>query len=480
MKKLLILLLAMTMLLAIFAGCAKDDEGDEDGRVPIDTVPYEGSYELPLTDFEGKEFEILAGGGKVWQFEEYHSNTTAINEALTERNMLIEEKFNLVYKMVYENHNSEALSNAVTQEALTGEGIYDLVFSNRGWLPTTYGYYYNQRELAQIAFDQDFMAPAYNDALAIGGVQYNSTGYAALSYADGAVAVTFNKTLYNQLFDVAAQGTIYDLIDSNQWTFENMKALAKVAEYDYGEDGMYYGSQDRFGIALSKVGGMAFLTGMGAQFMPLDDEGTPTYRYLDQNNVDIFDQVYNMMGQDYVYYDDNYQSLADHFCNNETLFIVHALSTPKMIRIADPDIHWGFAPLPKRTSDQTEYYTFHEGADEFYIMSTVEDIDKNATIYNALCYYSYLYVRPAQVENSLKLQTAQDPDASRMLGIVLDSVHLEFSFIYNTELGGYTSYVFTLCREQRYEYSSFYQGQQQAIEARLADLLSSYSNPTGE
>lgn len=480
MKKILILLLALSMLMAIFAGCAKEDDEDDGGNVPVDTVPYEAPYELPLTDFEGEEFEILAGGGKIWQFERYTSNTEAVNEALTERNMLIEEKFNCTIEMVYVAHNATTLSTLVTQEALSGLGEYDLVFSNRGWLPTTYGYYYNQRELSQIAFDQTFMAPGYNNTLAIGGVQYNSTGYAAGSYIDGAVTVTFNRTLYNQLFDVAAQGTIYDLVDNGQWTFETMKSLAKVASFDYGEDGMVYGSEDRFGITLSRSGGMAFLTGMGAKFMPLDEDGKPTYNYLDDNNIAIFDLVYNLMGEKYVYWDDNYQTLADHFCNNETLFVVHALSTPKMIRIADPDIEWGFAPMPLRTAEQTEYYTFHEGSDEFYIMSTVEDVDKNATIYNALCYYSYLFVKPAHVDTSLKLQTAQDPDSSRMLDIVLDSVHLEFSFIYNTELGGYTSYVFTLCREQKYQYSSFYQGQQEGIEARLAELISSYSNPTGE
>ena len=480
MKKLLILILSLSMLLAIFAGCAKKEEEGDEGYVPADTVPYEEAYELPLTNFEGEGFEILSPAGKIWQFQTYHSNTDAINNALVERNMLIEEKFNCTIEMVYVAHNAEAMSTAVSQEALSGFGEYDLVFSDRGWLPTTYGYYYNQRELPEIAFDQTFMAPGYNSTLAIGGVQYNSTGYAALSYVEGAVCVTFNRTLYNQLFDVAAQGTIYDLIDNGQWTFENMKALAKIATYDHGEDGMEYGSEDRFGIMLSRSGGMAFLAGMGAKYMPLDDQGTPYYNYLDDNNIAIFDLVYNLMGEKGVFFKDNYQALADSLCNNEALFVVHSLSTAKMIRLNDPDIDWGFAPMPLRTAEQTEYRTFHEGSTEFYIMSTVKDIAKNATIYNALCYYSYLYVKPAQVDTSLKLQTAQDPDSSRILGIVLDSVALEFSYIYNTELGGYTTYVFTLCVEQKYEYSSFYQGQQEGVEARLRELISSYSNPTGE
>ena len=136
MKRILLLLLSFIFILSAFAGCGKKEEPNEESTVETqtDTTVLEIPYELPLTDFEGAEVTILALDGKIWQFEKYASNAEKVNQAIYQRNEILNEKLNCELTMAYA-HGPDEISTKITQEALTHSGAYDLVFSEKGQKP---------------------------------------------------------------------------------------------------------------------------------------------------------------------------------------------------------------------------------------------------------------------------------------------------------------------------------------------------------
>ena len=473
MKRLLLLLLATVFVLSAFAGCNKEPQTENTAtteNTAVETLPDQ-PYELPLTDFEGEQAVILAMQGKIWQFEDYSSNADVVNEAIKKRTALINEKLNCELTMSYVDHSNEAYATAVNQEAMTQSGSYDLIYSARGAKPTTYGYYCNLLDMPEVALDQPFFGQGYNEALTINNTLYGATGYGSLSYIEGTSVIVFNKDLYEDLFE----GSMYAYVDDMSWTLETMLQMSELAQLDRKGDGM--DAEDRYGIAVTITGGSALMFSMGAQFMPFNDEGVPYFDYLNQKNIDIFGKVLNMMKQEYVTYTRDYLMNRDCFVEENCLFAMHYMSVPKVIRLTGTPIKYGMLPYPMLDASQGKYISSNEGAEDFSIMQSAKDTKKAAILLNAYNYYSYLHTRPAQFEGAMKGQLANSPDDARMLDIIMENVYLDFGYLYNSELGGYCSYAFTMCREFKDEYVSFYTGQKDTIEGRLAELLESYANP---
>ena len=321
-----------------------------------------------------------------------------------------------------------------------------------------------------MALDQPFFAQGYNDVLTINNTLYGAVGYGSINYMERTSAITYNKDMYESLFE----GSIYDYVDNMSWTLETMKIMAQAAKHDKTGDGM--DANDIYGAAVSLSGGSALLFSTGAKFMPIGNDGKPTYEFLNQRNVDLFDNIYSLMNEEYVTYRSSYLDIRDCFAAGNCLFALNAFSATKMIKQSGTSIKYGILPYPMLDSEQEEYISTCEGSEDFSILMSAKSREKSAIFLNAFNYYSYALVRPAYYDAFLKLQTAEDADDSRMIDLIMKNVYVDFGYVYNTELGGYCTYAFTMAREHRNEYSSFYSSAETAVKERLNNLIDAYTN----
>lgn len=485
MKKILLLILALSLALVAFAGCS--DKGNE---TPTGTTPPNGEqpttdpgnnntppglppYEFKTEDFGGEEVTMLAMQGKIWQFEDYVTNAEILNEALVARNDKLETDFNCTMTYTYCDHKGSVFSSWVASDAMTQTGAYDMVFTATGDRADTTMYYVNLMDYPVIAMEYPHYAKAYNDVAVLNNRLYGVVGYGSINFMEGTSAMVWNKDMYANYFETP----IYDYVDSRNWTIEIMMNMAKAVEYDEDGDGVLTietGSKDRVGLAISKFGGQSLFFSAGCTFMPKGEDGIPTYNFRDQHNIDVFERLTFLMNQTYVYLKDDYMGIRDIFNAEQTLFGAHAFSSIKMIKYSGTPIDYGVVPYPLWNNEQTRYYSGMSLCEDFGILTSAKDIERSAILINAYNYYSWQIVKPAYFDALLKLQVAQDPDASRMIDLIMEGATYDFGYMYNKELGGHCSYAFTMACEGKNQYASWYRQNEEVIMGYLDIMLTNY------
>ena len=137
-KRTAALLLALSLALAVFSSCGKAaDSGKTDGTLSADGIAEETTEAetgildyLPSMDFGGNTFTILQREGYDYEFKSEEQTGDLIEDAIYERNNLVEDLYNVKIKTIekpYTWGGGDTFNKELVSSIMAGDSDFDIV-----------------------------------------------------------------------------------------------------------------------------------------------------------------------------------------------------------------------------------------------------------------------------------------------------------------------------------------------------------------
>lgn len=451
MKKLLLYLLIFSLLLTVLSVASCQTKPDSGKTTDAETTTQSsGTTEATLdpnieaVDGKGKEFVILNRKYTPLKYNNHPYNeftvledvAESINEAVYRRNKALEEKYNIKIVSDTPSDSITQLRKLITQSYQAGTDDYQLAS-----LALREAFYLaTQGQLTEIS-DIPYLDPSKpwwsDELLEVSSVNHKNhfiVGDMNLGAYNTVACVLFNKDLIEEL----NLENPYTLVKENEWTFDKMMDMCKVATLDLDANNeMDY--KDRYGYLGSSAAYLAYYFSNGGTFIKKDSSDIPYFTALGEREVSLLLKIIEMFNDKSAIYNVNHQSTfsdggklhMDMFLNNQGLF--QAGNLYSTIPLRDMASDWGVLPTPKY-DDYSEYVSLlhNTNGTAMCVPLTNEDLDFVGRVMEDMGYYSYQYVRPAYFEVTLMSRDVRDPESVEMLEYVLKNLSVDFALLMQT------------------------------------------------
>ena len=248
MKKLVSLLLVLSMILVIVSGCSttQDKEADlpdNSGKEQEVSEETQGdAADENATEDEAVEEVTMDLGGRTirlaaWWDPTPVAGTSESTDLLIERRNAMEEKYN--FKMEYLNIPIEQLVETFSASVLAGDPFTELCYlQSQQFFPglVNNGFCYPVSDLGVFDFEEEKWNKFILEVGTYDGKIYGfDTGH-----IEPRSGIFWNKTL----FEREGLPNLYELQNSYQWTWDKLKECAEKATKDTDGDGVL----DQFGL----------------------------------------------------------------------------------------------------------------------------------------------------------------------------------------------------------------------------------------
>jgi hypothetical protein len=492
--KILSILLILSMTFIMFS-CKTPTNSNENNPIPDDVNgnPGDGAADGEnATEAEilfphdpinlgGAIFKILTG--QEWasdnlDIEDYdieEMNGDVLNDAIYKRNLIIMETYNLKLESVRANDKIKSL---LTKTINAGIDEYDAVapLLNHANEFASKGYGINMYE-TELTLDAPWWDQNILKSTSVGGAAYFIVGDIFIKHYDGIPMLMFNKKL---LADLGLDSP-YNFVYENKWTFDKFNEMVKGVYVDFDNSGKR-NRYDRYGFATQVDYLISFVNGSGQLFMDKDGDDMPVFVGYTEKMTNIFEKLL----EHYVS-DDTYCTHRDAskegsgwnsseplqswvFPEGRALFY---WGMPRFmgLYLRNMEDDFGILPIPKWDSSQDKYYAAVNGWNSYTYMlpRTVQNIERNSIILDAMAYHGLKLIKPAYYEVCLQRKYTRDEESSAMLDIIFSSAHYE--------PGGSGTFVGALCdaiQKGDVNIASIYEKNQGKIETEIAKLIDAY------
>ncbi|MFA6948263.1 MAG: extracellular solute-binding protein [Eubacteriales bacterium] len=388
----------------------------------------EMSYDpgLPSKDYGGASFTILTKG--VSSFNEWgetsiyteNENGDVVNDAIFQRNRSVEEKYNIKIAQ-YESSSPQS----DTQKSVSaGDGAYDVVMPSFGEAGTLAagGYLYDINEIANINLTKPWWDQRSVADLSVDNRLYFVSSDISTLNNDATWCTMFSKDLVNS-YGVKSP---YELVASNEWTYDNFYSMYKGVTGDLDGDGTY-GPYDLFPNLTQNENYNAMYLGTGDRLISKDENDIPQIALgQDERSVKIIESLNTIMNDKQFSF--NYHTSASDlgyhlwttqmFEEGRGLFWITNLQI--VIRLRDLDSNFGIVPVPKYSADQESYSNVVWTVGSYVaVPKTTLDIERTGIILEALAAKSMEVLRPAYYDSALQGKYLRDEESVEMLDIVI-------------------------------------------------------------
>ncbi|MBQ7932802.1 MAG: hypothetical protein IJ334_17565 [Clostridia bacterium] len=499
MKRTGAFLLAVLMLLSSLTACsdnASDKETDQPAvqdTVTADTGTSEsdGAEEtadensranipdnLPEITFDGQEFRAAQQISNKYEFYSEELNGEGANDAVYNRNIKIEDRFDISITSVdYESLG--AITSDVAKLVTAGTDAYE-VASHCAWkssTPIRAGVYRNWNEVDHVDFTQPWWNQLANESNTINGILYTATGDINISSLLNTYAMFFN-------IDLAADygitpDMLYNYVYEGKWTIDKLIETTSSIYVDTDGDGEK-GDEDVFGYAAHPgISSDAWLAAFDQPITGKDENGNPTVVFMTDKTVaafeKIFDFYYNSVGT-YAMAAAEYEVTM--FVNGDVIMIPSifndAFNSYRFMESA-----YGIVPYPKWDEAQERYLT--NARDQYTVLGIPafkndDSLEFIGIITEALAAESYRSVFPQYYDIALKGKYSVDKDTANMVDLVLAGRNFDFSFLFgDSEFQGLPYMFRDMLREKVEDISSRYAKIRKALNKSVEKIAGYYT-----
>ncbi len=456
------LLLTGTLLSAV--SCAANHENPqgesrpavESVRSESDTTASETEREiLPITlpddlDYEEDEIVIISRDREGWTRGEISVeklNGDAINDAVYERNIAVENRLNIKINSVFDtNIGAMAPTSKVLLSVSAGVHEYDVMAAPcyGTMTPTLANNFADLGDLEYLDLDQPWWCQGFNDIVEYQGSRYAITGLGVLSQYRFAFATIFN----HNLFEDAQVAFPYDDVRNGKWTLDRQISIVQTFHRDNG-DGIVDTEGDVYGLlTAAAIGVDPYWSSCKIDAVTKNADGEYEVVFDIAKLSDVSDKILRLFhGSNqatYVFPDegDNMEQekirayFADGYAAMATLRIME-LESPNLRNMKDT---YGVLPMPKYDELQDDYHTFlHDQFTIFCIPNTIDEerAQEVGAFLEAFNYEGYRLVQPAYYETTLRTKLVQNPDSVEMMDTIVEGIRMELGIIYGDFFKGF-------------------------------------------
>lgn len=477
MKKILSMLLALCIALALIVSCAQQSSSGENittaaAETEPETLSAEESRKaipdnLPDKDFEGYTFTVLArdrqdfvddiGAGS-------EETGDVIDDAIFSRNRTVEDRFNI---KIASNHVGDPIT-MLRQSVLAKDNAYDLMLSHViecGSAAVEGNYLDWYSDLPYVNLEQPWYIGNAVDALSVQNHAYIMAGEYCLSILRFTYCMYYNKEITQ---DNGIEN-LYGIVMDGVWTIDRLNEVVRGVYQDIDGDGnmtdkdLYGFTSDYWSAAIT------YQYAFDNPVMTKNSEGIPELTFNSPKLPQIVDKIYSLFYENPGSFVGDWGVSGPIWREGRVLFLNGLFSGAAGYR--DLEFDFGIIPYPKWDEAQAKYYTMSDGAhDVMAVPITCDDTERTSIIVEALNAESYKQVIPAYYETALKVKFTRDEESVQVLDMVLDGRTFDFGYVYD----GWQGLAFmmqNLTSRKSKDYASEYKKLEKAANVRYDKII---------
>jgi len=469
MKRIFAIVLIVSMLAAILAGCASDGDHVSDTKNPssgnsADTTgasdnitTYLEPMDPALTelDFGEEEFIILtrasgedennpqkwadqAGAAEIYADE---LTNDPINDAIYNCTQRVNELLGIRLREI--QVSSDKVNDEVSVAIGSGDDSYDLVATSviDGTPMVKQGYMYNLYDNGIDTYldpSKPWWAQYWIEQAELGEERlYSITGAPCLSLNRFIFVTYYNKDLGTDL----GVEDLYTVVNEGRWTLDYISELIPSAYLSLDGDDVR-DEEDRYGLAMNHYECCdIFWSSCDLSLLSKDEDGWFEANSGQREKLStVFDKVYALLYDNVGTYDfidsAGFDPASEMFASGNILLAFLHLSYAEKPSLRNMQDEYGILPSPKYDETQKEYFSYaHDQYSVMMVPNTVANPERSGAVMEALAYESYKEVQPVYYDKVLKGRYANDPQSRQMLDTITQNIKIDASWIYGRDLG---------------------------------------------
>ena len=486
MKRISTLALALLLLLSSCGGAVDETDAAADttaAETTAETGPLTEMEkralvqdDLPDKDFGGMQFRISTKKGMLYEIDAEELTGDLLNDALYDRNLRIEERFNVeIIPVVTEAGDGNTHVNSVKQSIIAADDAFELaatyVFTSGSIV--TEGYYLNWLNMPYNDLDQVWWISGVNDNFRVGDAIYAAVGDMCLSTLKLTYGIFFNRT---RGMDYGLTDTIYQTVRDGEWTLDYFMSTVEDIYEDTNGDGAR-DSEDFYGFTAENATNLDIYSfAFDIPIMQRDDKGIPMLVFQTEKTISAVEKInrlyWNMPGS-YVPEGD-YGLPVQMFAKGKALFTTTYLSQA-FSTYRDMEDDYSILPYPKYDENQQKYMT---GAMDNYsvlgVPITASDTEMISIITESLNVESYKTLFPAYYEQALQNKYSRDEESIEMINLLMEGRNFDFSTLFAGQITGMSTLFREVINSKSADFASKYAGKEKSALAGLEKVLEAY------
>lgn len=481
-----VLCLALTCLLALscFAACGNgDDKPSEDGTKSSNTEAATNDEKQMALDaitvkWGGGDFGILAANG--YKDEVYAENgqvttdggaSQVINDAVYERNVLLEDKCDLKFVPIIKD--AASCDSAIRTESQAPTGDFTLIewnmnnTANQALSGTFYNY---------LALGVDVDQPWWDQGTADFALADN------IFFMNGAINFVDDNLTYVLIFNkgMANSHNIpnpYDTVKEWKWTLSYFNELIQGISSENG-DGKW-NELDTYGFVTTWEYGNTFFLGSDLRYINNSRSADSPSLYLSDhmdkamNVLDLAKSIYHNNNATYMSPPGQENLGLAAFKGNRGMFYGEVAQYLRVLN-ADMDGDYGVLPVPKYDESQEFYRTWtHDSGSCLSVISSIPE-DKAETVGAIIEAYAILSaqkVQPAYYDIMLTSRNVRDPESAEMLDIIFQNRVYDMAFYFQSTFPNFYNLFKTSVNDNSDSFSSQYTRASNGFDKKVSRLL---------
>lgn len=486
MKKLCCFLLITLIICTSLFSCqpSVDDESLPQQSVTEESEEYELFSNLPDVNYEtadGKaDFTFLTVGNFANTYSSVEICPNAelsselIQEAVFERNALVEERFGVNIKEVRTTSNGDMI-NLIRNNAAGGSDLYDVVMP---WMPDAAtlaleGLFYNLADDTSVV---DFSGPWWDQdaksTMSIGNDLYFVTGDMCLLCYECTHCIVFNRDMVETL----KLEDPYQLVYDGEWTIDKLLEISKSVSKDL-DDGSLNSYDDQWGFLINTNYVTSMFIGAGYSLSGKDDNDLPVVSVMGTGQTEAFGKIFDLCNDPSVGYIESFigkypqiwDSTTEAVATGHCLF--RAATIGNIQAMAEYECHFGVLPAPKLNKEQDDYRV---NVSAVYcscaaVPTTNKDYEQAVIILDAMCQASTDTVKTSYYDTLLKMRKLQDEDGEAMLDIIFDGRVYDYAIIFGW--GGVNTFMNSIAFSGSNTFTSAYESIEGKIQSDLEKTI---------
>ncbi|MBQ3176520.1 MAG: hypothetical protein IJB52_01765, partial [Clostridia bacterium] len=246
-------------------------------------------------DYDGYTFRVGVRDELNWEtFDVVAEELTgeAINDAVYNRNTILEETMNIRITEIRHDRPANNLSQSVTAGTDDYDTVTDGLFIAAPLV--TQNMLLDYRNISTIHPEQFYWDPQIYDDCSIAGKTFMKTGDISIMDNLGTWCMLFNKDLIRD----HGLDNPYTLVEEGSWTLDKMDEMASAVLLDTDGDGIWT-EADTYGFLTEGYNNIALWSCAGLKILTKDAKDLPVYSYDTEQALDVLTKVLDIQYADY-------------------------------------------------------------------------------------------------------------------------------------------------------------------------------------